>query len=68
MDHHGGFNDRAGLLDDSVNVIVAAQVPNQHQHHHGVLRHPADRVGDAALNGRVQNTVQFKAVRHETDF
>jgi len=73
VDHHGGFNDRAGLLDDTVNVIVAAPVPQvpmpmphpHHQHHHhGVLRHPADRVGDAALNGRVQ----FKAVRHGTDF
>jgi len=62
VDHHGGFADRAGLLEDSVNVVddSYANVPVRSH-----LHHPGDRLGDAALNGRVT----FKTgVHHETEF
>merc|ERR1719188_2344350 len=63
VDHHGGFADRAGLLEDSVNVVDGddsyANVPVRSH-----LHHPGDRLGDAALNGRVT----FKTgVHHETE-
>merc|ERR1719322_1832437 len=58
VDHHGGFADRAGLLEDSVNVVDDSYA-NVRSH----LHHPGDRLGDAALNGRVT----FKTgVHHET--
>ena len=71
----GGFSDRANLLDNSTSVIT----PGHHHHHnhyanHPVIMsnerssprtfHPHDRVGDAAINGRVN----FKSIHHETEF
>ena len=75
VDHHGGFSDRAGLLEDSVITPVptlAVKQPGGGGHgvsHVGGLRHPGDRLGDAALNGRVQFiNLPPHSHPHETEF
>ena len=70
VDSSGGFSDRAGLLEESLapgHQVGAGQGHHGHGHHHGgiIRHHPADRLGDAALNGSPR--VTFKS-HHETEF
>ena len=65
VDSSGGFSDRAGLLEESLAPGHQVGAAHGHHHHGGIIRHPADRLGDAALNGSPR--VTFKS-HHETEF